>query len=355
MALCGGTHWETLGEDITPVGEHYLLIHYDVQYWTRLEEYRLKVYGCVERALTLTLQQVKDMGKDHTWTMPLVMECSGNGRAMMKPRYNKHVPWGLQAFGCYSWTGVPLRLLLQQVGVTADCVDVVFTGYDSGMEHGELRYFQHSLEIHDPIIDFSLICWMHNGVELLPNHGYPLRLMVASWYGNANIKWLQSIELVNRKFKGVYQRTYSYSKTPSDNDIACPSQELRPHAILKPMGYPDFTTRKRTALAGKQRWVGKAWVGGGFYRAVMLVEVSLDDGATWLPCKMEPRLGLFAWHKFQVELDLSVGLYSVRARATDSLGNRQTLKLDMWNYASMQDDAMQRIDLIVVDGLQHTE
>ena len=29
---CHGTHWETLGEDITPLGEHYLLIHYDVQY-----------------------------------------------------------------------------------------------------------------------------------------------------------------------------------------------------------------------------------------------------------------------------------------------------------------------------------
>ena len=43
---------------------------------------------------------------------------------------------------------------------------------------GELRYFQHSLEIHDSIIDYAMLCWMHNGVELLPNHGFPLRLMV---------------------------------------------------------------------------------------------------------------------------------------------------------------------------------
>ena len=83
---------------------------------------------------------------------------------------------------------MPLRLLLQQVGVTSDCVDVVFTGYDAGMEHGELRYFQHSLEIHDPVIDHCMLCWMHNGVELIPNHGFPLRLMVPAWYGNANIK-----------------------------------------------------------------------------------------------------------------------------------------------------------------------
>ena len=137
--------------------------------------------------------------------------------------------------------------------------------------------------------------------------------------------------------------------------IACPSQEQRPHAILKPMGYPDFTTRKRTALAGRQTWVGKAWVGGGYYRAVMWVELSLDDGKTWLPCRLSPRLGVFAWLRFEVDVDVAVGLYSVRARATDNIGNRQTVNLDMWNYASMQDDAIQTIQLIVVDDLKVTE
>ena len=352
---CHGTHWESLSEDITPVGEHYLLIHYDVMYFARLDVYRLNVYGCVERALTLSLTQIQEMAKDHTWTMPMTMECSGNGRNTMKPRYNRHVPWGLQAFGCYNWTGMPLRFLLQQVGVTADCVDVVFTGYDAGLESNELRYFQHALSIHDAAIDHSMLCWMHNGIDLLPNHGAPLRLMVPGWYGNINVKWLQSIQLINRRFKGVYQRTYSYSQMPSDNDLLCPSQELRPHAMLKPMGFPDFTTRKRSALQGKQQWVGKAWVGGGHYRAVLSVDLSLDDGNTWLPCKMEPRLGIFGWLKFTVQLELGVGMYSIRVRATDNMGFRQTVQLDMWNWASMQDDAMQKIDLIVVDGLTVTE
>ena len=38
---CHGTHWETLGEDITPLGEHYLLIHYDVQVTLRRTTQRL--------------------------------------------------------------------------------------------------------------------------------------------------------------------------------------------------------------------------------------------------------------------------------------------------------------------------
>ena len=115
---------------------------------------------------------------------------------------------------------------------------------------------------------------------------------------------------------------------PSAVQLACPSQEQRPHAILKPMGYPDFTTRRRTVVAGKQQWVGKAWVGGGVYRAIVRVELSLDNGSTWLPCKLQPRLGIFAWHRFDFNVDLAVGMYTVRCRATDSIGNRQTVELD---------------------------
>lgn len=320
-----GTHWETLGEDITPLGHHYLLIHYDVQFFKATQDnYRLKVFGCIQNPVELTLAQVKEMGKDHTYSSPMVMECSGNGRAMMKPRYNQHVPWGLQAFGCYCWTGTPLRVLIDRVAPTDDCIDVVFTGYDAGLEkEKEVRYFSHSLNIHDPVIDHSWLIWMNNGVDLLPEHGYPLRLMVPAWYGNVNIKWLRSIEFMPRRFKGAYQRTYSYTKTPTDNDIAVPSQELRPRAMVAPIGLPDFTTRKRTAVAGQHTFRGKCWVGGGHYRAIIHVELSLDGGKTWMPCHLEPRIGIFAWANFSLTLDLPVGLYEVAVRATDNLGQRQ--------------------------------
>lgn len=285
----------------------------------------------------------------------MVMECSGNGRAMMKPRYNQHVPWGLQAFGCYCWTGTPLRVLIDKAGVTEDCIDIVFTGYDAGLEkEKEIRYFAHAINIHDPVIDHSWLIWMNNGVDLLPEHGYPLRLMVPAWYGNVNVKWLRSIEFINRKFKGIYQRTYSYTKTPSDNDIAVPATELRPRAMVAPIGYPDFTTRKRTAVAGEYKFHGKTWVGGGHYRAIVLVELSLDGGKTWLRCQLGPRIGVNAWANFSLTLDLPVGMYTVVVRAMDNLGQRQQMVLE-WNWASMQDNAMQVFELTVVDSLSVVE
>ena len=77
-----GTHWETLSQDITPLGHHYLLIHvssitsltmeslfflimkYDVQFFkSALDSYRLKVFGCVKNPVILTMAQIKEMGK----------------------------------------------------------------------------------------------------------------------------------------------------------------------------------------------------------------------------------------------------------------------------------------------------
>ncbi len=328
-----GTHFEALGEDITPLGNHYLLIHFDVQH-IKPENYKLKVHGCVQKPTEWTLEELKNFGKNAVVRQPMVMECSGNGRTLMKPRFNHHVPWQLQAFGCYIWSGIPLRLLLQHVGLTDKAVDIVFTGYDAGVQEDALRYYQRSVEVTDPIVDFMMVCWENNGVPLLREHGFPLRILTPGWYGDNNVKWLQSIEVVDHKCKGHQMVSYSYVRQHFDLDLAVPSQEIRPRAMIKPIGYPSFMERNRFLTAGTHVWHGKVWVGGGFYRSIALVEVSLDDGQTWKRAKLEPRIGVFAWHNFSVELTLDVGMYKLRARAVDSLGHQQKAHLgpEDWNW-----------------------
>jgi len=351
-----GTHFESLDQPITPLGAHYLLIHFDVQYLKKLEAYRLKVHGCVERPLEFSFAELLNLAPSAITHQPVVMECSGNGRSLMKPRFNHHVPWALQAFGCYIWTGVPLRVILKAVGVKSEGVDVVFTGYDAGMQDGQLRHYQRSVEMSDPVLDMIMVCWQHNGTSLLPEHGYPIRVLTPGWYGDNNVKWLQSIEVVDYKFKGRNMVSYSYTKQEFDRDIAVPSQEIRPRAMIKPMGFPSFMTRQRMVQAGMYTWEGKAWVGGGFYRTVMAVEVSIDDGKTWSRARLEPRLGMFAWHRFTYDVTLQVGIYVVKVRATDSTGHQQKVELgpEDWNWHGMCDDACQTIFLTVVDQLTVT-
>ena len=102
-----GTLLETLRHDVTPAGLHYLLIHFDVPYVPVAHDWMLVIGGCVERPLTLTLDELK---RHQNRTLRVTMECAGNGRAAMTPRRPTQ-PWLHEAVGTAEWTGTPLKPL----------------------------------------------------------------------------------------------------------------------------------------------------------------------------------------------------------------------------------------------------
>src|SRR3712207_9485402 len=75
-----GMPLEALRWDVTPVGLHYLLVHYDVP-MVDLAAWRLEVRG--RKKLSLSLD---DLRLRETVTLPVTMECAGNGRARLDPR-----------------------------------------------------------------------------------------------------------------------------------------------------------------------------------------------------------------------------------------------------------------------------
>src|SRR4051794_15547729 len=85
LALAARNHGmplEALAYDVTPVGMHYLLTHYDVP---RVDPgaWRLEVDGAVERPLSLSLEDVRARLEV---TSAVTFECAGNGRALLDPR-----------------------------------------------------------------------------------------------------------------------------------------------------------------------------------------------------------------------------------------------------------------------------
>src|ERR1051325_987289 len=107
-----GMPLEALRYPITPSGLHYLLIHYDIPE-VNAEQWRLKIGGLVGKPRELNLDEIK---KRPRRTMPVTMECAGNGRALFAPRRISQ-PWLLEAIGTAEWTGTPLRTILQAAGV----------------------------------------------------------------------------------------------------------------------------------------------------------------------------------------------------------------------------------------------
>src|SRR5919198_5688118 len=180
-----GQPLEGLRHPITPVGMHYLLIHYDVPA-VEAATWRLRVRGCVERELVLSLDDLRARPRV---TMPVTFECAGNGRARLEPRPISQ-PWLVEAVGTGMWGGVPLRDVLDEAGLTGAARDVVFTGLDRGVEGGVEQQYARSLSVEEALSADALLAYELNGAPLPPQHGFPLRLVVPGWYGMTNVKWL---------------------------------------------------------------------------------------------------------------------------------------------------------------------
>src|SRR6266545_3987122 len=77
-----GLPLEALAYDVTPAGLHYLLVHYDIPV-VDSAEWTLTIAGCVGRELSLSID---DLRSRPAVTLPVTLECAGNGRAHLTPR-----------------------------------------------------------------------------------------------------------------------------------------------------------------------------------------------------------------------------------------------------------------------------
>ena len=334
-----GMPLEALREPITPIGLHYLLIHYDIPA-VDPSTWRLQVDGLVERPLSLGLADLQGRPRIEVVS---TMECAGNGRARLEPRPISQ-PWLQEAVGTGRWAGVRLRDLLDEAGVQDGAVEVLFTGLDRGIEAEEEQAFQRSLPVDVARDEDVLLAYELNGVPLPPQHGFPLRLLVPGWYGMTNVKWLSRLTLIDEPFRGYQQaRGYHWRLDPDEQGV--PLQRIQPRALLEPPGIPEFMTRERTVAAGPQLLAGRAWSG---HAPVAGVEVSVDGGATWAEAELEPaELGRWAWRRFTYTWAAGPpGRYVLCARARDEAGNVQPDE-PTWNVGGYANNAVQRIPVTV--------
>ena len=192
-----GMPLEALRYDVTPVGLHYLLIHFDVPEVPA--DWRLRIDGLVERELSLSLDDLR--------ARPLVrrivtMECAGNGRARLEPHVVSQ-PWLAEAVGTGEWGGVGLAPLLEEAGVADGAVEVLFGALDRGIDGGIEQSYERSLPLAEALAGEALLAYELNGAPLPPQHGFPLRLVVPGWYGMTSVKWLERITVLDAALRGL--------------------------------------------------------------------------------------------------------------------------------------------------------
>jgi DMSO/TMAO reductase YedYZ molybdopterin-dependent catalytic subunit len=328
---------ELLREPITPAGNHYLLIHFDIPA-VDVATWRLEIGGLVERRLELTLDDVRSRPAR---TLAVTLECAGNGRALLAPRALSQ-PWLTEAVGTAEWTGTPLAPLLEEAGLRDGALEVVFTGLDRGIQGEVEQDYERALPLADALRGEVLLAYEMNGAPLLPQHGYPLRVIVPGWYGMTHVKWLRSITVIGEPFRG-WQQEVSYRLRQVEEEQGSPVTRILPRSLLVPPGIPVFADRSRVLDAGLCLLQGRAWSGHG---QIVRVEVSHDGGETWDDAELESEAPEFAWRGWSFLWRAERGEHELCCRATDSAGNVQPVAAD-WNLDGFCNNAVQRVPVTV--------
>jgi DMSO/TMAO reductase YedYZ molybdopterin-dependent catalytic subunit len=95
------------------------------------------------------------------------------------------------------WRGVAFKEVMRHVEARPDARFAVI--------HAE-QGFTANLPLAELIQDDVLFAHRHDGVDLTPEHGWPLRLVVPRRYFWKSAKWVRGIELVARDHPGFWER-----------------------------------------------------------------------------------------------------------------------------------------------------
>jgi len=293
---------------ITPADVHFERHHAGVPLLDPAR-HSLLVHGLVERPLTFTLDDIKRFPQV---TRAHFLECSGNGRAAYhdpKPEMTAQRVAGLTSNS--EWTGVPLRLLFGEVGVKPSATWFLAEG-------GDACLLTRSVPV-EKAMDDALIVWAQNGEPLRPEQGYPMRLLLPGWEGNANVKWLRRLELGTRPWMTRWE-TSKYTDPLADGTSRQFSFVMDAKSLITSPSYPT------TIAKGWWPVSGLAWTGRG---RITRVEVSGDGGKTWSDAVLHGPVQEKAHVRFTHMWKWSGSEAILLSRATDETGYVQPTRTEL--------------------------
>jgi DMSO/TMAO reductase YedYZ molybdopterin-dependent catalytic subunit len=257
--------------------------------------WRLVINGLVSRPLTITYEQLKAMP-----SVPQIatLECISNKIA------NDFI-------GTAIWNGIKLKDLLEKSGVKPNAKYIVFRcadGYDVG------------IPLERGLQEGSILAYGMNGETLDAKHGYPVRAIIPGLYGMMNPKWITEIELIDRIYEGYWQKkgwannaqynTHSYIVVPGNAPI---------RKNFRNLGSLNIVVGEQIPIAGV------AFAGD---RGISRIQVSTDDGATWLDAEIKDPLSPYSWVIWATEINVANrDNYKIIVRATDKMGKVQTAEV----------------------------
>lgn len=312
-----------LKDRITPNNLFFVRTHFPVPK-IDAASWQLTIDGEVSTPVKMNYDEIRKLPSKKVMA---TIECAGNSRAYLVPKA-KGLLWEQGGVGNAEWTGVPLFVLLDKAGVKEGTIEIILEGTDQGEVTEEPKspgiiHFARSLPLSKAMQPEVLIAYQMNRKDLSPEHGFPVRAIIPGWYGMASVKWLSKIIATATPYEGYWQ-TLEYSYWKRKNGLpaltAVTSTQVKAE-IARPM------LHEIVPAGTSYRVFGAAWSGDS---EVTQVEISTDEGKTWLKANLLDKAIPFAWQMWEYNWLVSnpPGRYKLMAKATDKQGSTQPMQHD---------------------------
>ncbi|GBC07372.1 hypothetical protein RclHR1_07410008 [Rhizophagus clarus] len=359
----------------TPGSLHYVRNHGAVPK-INWDTHRLIVDGLVPNTLNLSMDDIIKMPYRE---FPVTLVCAGNRRKELNMiKQTKGFNWGMSGVSTSIWRGVPLRHVLKLAGCSLD-IDyeepryVCFAGADK-LPNG---YYGTSITLDWSMDDSRdiILAYRMNGEMLPPDHGYPLRVIVPGFIGGRMVKWLSRITVTNKESDSHYH-FHDNRLFPPDVDAERADKEkerwwynpdhiiyeLNLNSAISSPAHDEHIPISSFVSDTEYTIKGYAYTGGG--RKINRVEISLDDGKTWLLTNLDHpetkhpaflkrsnksihRYWCWCFWSLNIPLHSFIGCSEIRVRAWDESNNTQP-ENPTWNLMGMMNNCHYRVKISTV-------
>ncbi|MCL5776954.1 sulfite dehydrogenase [Limibaculum sp. FT325] len=300
FSLSGTPHHKLRGT-ITPNGLHFE-VHHGGRPNLDPDGHRLMIHGMVERPIKFDLNALE---RYPMVTATHFLECSGNSF------FNAVMPEPMQS-GCdmlhgllsnSEWTGVPVRVLLEEAGVRPEGRWVLAVGNDAPS-------LARSIPV-EKLMDDAFVALYQNGERIRPEQGYPMRLLLPGFEGNMNVKWLTSLWVTDAP-------AYTKHESGEYTEILANGSSVK---FTFAMGVKSVITHPSATMTmsgpGFYEISGIAWSGAG---SVRKVEISADGGESWAEAALQEPVLPRALTRFRLPWRWEGAPTLLMSRAEDATG-----------------------------------
>jgi len=270
--------------------------------------YRLMIHGKgVKKPIVLTLEQLKRYPSE---TRIHFIECPANGSTGWRgPQFNT-IQFMKGMMSCAEWTGVPLKLVLKDLGIDTSVAKWMLAEGNDNSHMGRTIPIEKAL-------DDAMLVYGQNGEALRPEQGYPVRLLLPGWEGNLNVKWLSRLEFSDKPWHAKEETSKYTMLQPGGKAIQFFWPMEVNSVITSPCSDIPWTDLKKGDMVEIE---GLAWTGQGTIKGV---DISLDGGDNWVEAQLKGLVLPKAWTRFSYIMKWEGKPLLLSSRAYDDSGNVQ--------------------------------